>query len=136
MVSDLSTDHDALGQALNEKAGRSVQLTQDVRGQRARWLSLAKDNAALNLRSHLADKSHMLARFQNLQDAVGLDEMPQRLGRFDISHTMGEATVASCVVFDTSGRKILYTGALTLTESPAGTITLRWSKRCGGVIQG
>ena len=105
LVSELSSDHDALAQALNEKAGRNVQLTQDVRGQRARWLSLARDNAKLNLRSHLADKSHMLARFQNLQDAVGLDEMPQRLECFDISHTMGEATVASCVVFDTSGPK-------------------------------
>ena len=103
LVSELSSDHGALAQALNDKAGRAVQLTQDVRGQRARWLSLAKDNAKLNLRSHLADKSHMLARFQNLQDAVGLDEMPQRLECFDISHTMGEATVASCVVFDTSG---------------------------------
>lgn len=103
LVSELSSDHEALAQALNDKAGRAVQLTQDVRGQRARWLSLAKDNAKLNLRSHLADKSHMLARFQNLQDAVGLDEMPQRLECFDISHTMGEATVASCVVFDTSG---------------------------------
>ena len=105
LVSELSSDHDALAQALNDKAGRNVQLTQDVRGQRARWLSLARDNAKLNLRSHLADKSHMLARFQNLQDAVGLDEMPQRLECFDISHTMGEATVASCVVFDTSGPK-------------------------------
>ncbi|MDB2416521.1 excinuclease ABC subunit UvrC [Pseudomonadales bacterium] len=103
LVSELSSDHDALAQALNDKAGRNVQLTQDVRGQRARWLSLARDNAKLNLRSHLADKSHMLARFQNLQDVVGLDEMPQRLECFDISHTMGEATVASCVVFDTSG---------------------------------
>ena len=103
LVSELSSDHEALAQALNDKAGRAVQLTQDVRGQRARWLSLAKDNAKLNLRSHLADKSHMLARFQNLQDAVGLDEMLQRLECFDISHTMGEATVASCVVFDTSG---------------------------------
>ena len=103
LVSELSSDHDALAQALNDKAGRNVQLTQDVRGQRARWLSLARDNAKLNLRSHLADKSHMLARFQNLQDAVGLDEMPQRLECFDISHTMGEDTVASCVVFDTSG---------------------------------
>ena len=101
LVSELSSDHDALAQALNDKSGRNVQLTQDVRGQRARWLSLARDNAKLNLRSHLADKSHMLARFQNLQDAVGLDEMPQRLECFDISHTMGEATVASCVVFDT-----------------------------------
>lgn len=103
LVSELSKDYEALAQALNEKAGRSVQLTQDVRGQRARWLSLAKDNASLNLRSHLADKSHTLARFQNLQDAIGLDEMPQRLECFDISHTMGEATVASCVVFDTNG---------------------------------
>ena len=103
VVSDLSADHSALLQALNDKAERGVQLSQDVRGQRARWLSLAKDNAKLNLRSYLADKSHMLARFQNLQDAVGLDEMPQRLECFDISHTMGEATVASCVVFDTSG---------------------------------
>ena len=103
LVSELSKDYEALAQALNEKAGRSVQLTQDVRGQRARWLSLAKDNASLNLRSHLADKSHTLARFQNLRDAIGLDEMPQRLECFDISHTMGEATVASCVVFDTNG---------------------------------
>ena len=103
LVSDLSTDVEALNEALNEKAGRAVQLAQHVRGQRARWLSLAKDNAKLNLRSHLADKSHMLARFQNLQDAIGLDEMPQRLECFDISHTMGEATVASCVVFDTNG---------------------------------
>ncbi len=103
LVSDLSNDYQALSEALNTKAGRVVQLTQDVRGQRARWLSLAKDNAKLNLRSYLSDKSHMLARFQNLQDAVGLDEMPQRLECFDISHTMGEATVASCVVFNASG---------------------------------
>ena len=103
LVSDLSPDNEALDQALNEKAGRVVQLTKDVRGQRARWLSLAKDNARLNLRSHLAGKSHMLARFQDLQDAVGLEDVPQRLECFDISHTMGEAAVASCVVFDTGG---------------------------------
>ena len=103
LVSDLSPDKEALDQALNEKAGRVVQLTEDVRGQRARWLSLAKDNARLNLRSHLAGKSHMLARFQDLQDALGLEDVPQRLECFDISHTMGEAAVASCVVFDTGG---------------------------------
>mgnify|MGYP005749635073 FL=1 len=85
LVSDLSPDKEALDQALNEKAGRVVQLTEDVRGQRARWLSLAKDNARLNLRSHLAGKSHMLARFQDLQDALGLEDVPQRLECFDIS---------------------------------------------------
>ncbi len=103
VVSHLPAEADVLAAAMAERAGRTIQISKDVRAQRARWLSLARDNASLNLRSYLADKSHMLARFQNLQDAVGLDEMPRRLECFDISHTMGEATVASCVVFDTSG---------------------------------
>ena len=44
-----------------------------------------------------------LARFMNLQDALKMDSMPERLECFDISHTSGEATVASCVVFDSNG---------------------------------
>ena len=103
VVCGLTADVDVFEAALAEKAGRKVSVSSDVRGQRARWLTLATDNAVLNLKSHLADKSHVLARFIDLQDALRMDSMPERLECFDISHTSGEATVASCVVFDSNG---------------------------------
>jgi excinuclease ABC subunit C len=74
-----------------------------VRGQRARWLDLARENVAHGLAAYLADQRSVYARFVALQDALGLDDLPRRIECFDISHTMGEATVASCVVFDQSG---------------------------------
>jgi excinuclease ABC subunit C len=74
-----------------------------VRGERARWLQMANANAELALKQHLQSKSSMLERFEALQEALGFDNLPQRLECFDISHTMGEATVASCVVFDPNG---------------------------------
>ncbi len=92
-----------LQQVLSEKAGRKLALSDSVRGDRARWLELAVTNAEQALSSHLAAKANIYARFIALQEAFGLAEMPQRLECFDISHTMGEATVASCVVFDTNG---------------------------------
>jgi excinuclease ABC subunit C len=103
VITEVTADVDIFTAALAEKASRKVNVSADIRGQRARWLTLATDNAVLNLKSHLADKSHVLARFMNLQEALGMDSMPERLECFDISHTMGEATVASCVVFDSNG---------------------------------
>jgi excinuclease ABC subunit C len=64
---------------------------------------MAKDNAAMSLDAFLADRKNVFARFVDLQEALGLEDVPQRLECFDISHTSGEATVASCVVFDTNG---------------------------------
>lgn len=103
VASHVGGDRDVLAQALTEQSGRRVQIVKDVRGQRARWLSLALENASLSLQSYLADRRNMFARFVDLQDALQLETMPERLECFDISHTMGEATVASCVVFDTNG---------------------------------
>jgi excinuclease ABC subunit C len=88
---------------LTEEAGRRVQISHRLRGERARWLEMAQANAQTALRAQLAGKANLLRRFEALQDALGLDELPQRLECFDISHTLGEATVASCVVLDTSG---------------------------------
>jgi excinuclease ABC subunit C len=92
-----------LEQVLSEKAGRKLILSPSVRGDRARWLELAVTNAEQALNSHLAAKANVYARFEALQEAFSLEELPQRIECFDISHTMGEATVASCVVFDTNG---------------------------------
>ena len=96
-------DSELLAGTLTEKAGRRVDVVSQVRGQRARWLQLAIDNATYSVNAYLADKRNVYARFVALQEALSLDDVPQRLECFDISHTMGEATVASCVVFDTNG---------------------------------
>ena len=74
-----------------------------MRSQRARWLDMAQQNAKLSLDSYLADKQNVLARFVDLQEALELEDLPERLECFDISHSSGEATVASCVVFDSNG---------------------------------
>jgi excinuclease ABC subunit C len=80
-----------------------VAIRAKLRGDRARWLQLATTNAEQALASHLANKLNIMTRFEMLQEALELDDLPQRIECFDISHTMGEATVASCVVFDTNG---------------------------------
>jgi excinuclease ABC subunit C len=96
-------DGDVLATALGARAGRRIEVAHQVRGQRARWLAMARENAAQALNAYIADKRNVYARMVALQDALGLDDVPERLECFDISHTMGEATVASCVVFDSNG---------------------------------
>ncbi len=96
-------DGEILADALRERAGRRVELAWDVRGQRARWRQLALDNAGVSLAAFLADKRNVFARLIALQEALGLEDVPQRLECFDISHTGGEGTLAACVVFNTEG---------------------------------
>lgn len=89
--------------ALAERAQRRVRLAHKVRGHRSQWLELAITNAQQQLASRLASQSELDRRFDALRDALGLQQPPQRLECFDISHSHGEATVASCVVFDRQG---------------------------------
>jgi excinuclease ABC subunit C len=96
-------DAELIEQALTERRGRRVSLTHRVRGERAGWQRLAQSNAEQQLASHLASKQSIHNRFLALQDLLGLDALPERLECFDISHSSGEATVASCVVFDRNG---------------------------------
>ena len=97
-------DHRASLQAvLGERAGRKVVIKTQVRDARARWLKLAMQTAEQNLRSQLSARQTSVARFQVLQDSLQLPELPERMECFDISHSSGEATVASCVVFDHNG---------------------------------
>ena len=96
-------DAELIQQVLSERAKRKVVISGNVRGERARWVKMAENNASVTLSNELANKASLLKRFEELQDVLGLDAMPQRLECFDISHTMGESTVASCVVMDNQG---------------------------------
>ncbi len=87
----------------SEQAGRRVEIKPSVRGERARYLQLAQNNAEHALLAQVGSSASQAKRMLSLQEILGLDAPPQRIECFDISHTMGEATVASCVVFDAEG---------------------------------
>ncbi len=89
--------------SLSEQAGRQVSISHKVRANRGKWQQLAITAAEQNLRNRLAASESLAGRYRALQKALKLEELPQRLECFDISHSSGEATVASCVVFDGNG---------------------------------
>ncbi|CAM3646233.1 excinuclease ABC subunit UvrC [Parendozoicomonas haliclonae] len=97
--------HEALAEAIRTVVGRTVKLRHNVRGERKDWLALAERNARHTLNTHLADRRNIYERFLSLQQSLELESMPERIECFDISHTMGEGTVASCVVFDQQGAR-------------------------------
>lgn len=88
---------------LSEQRGSQVECLHRVRGLRAKWLSMTKQNAEVALSGHLSSKASVYRRFESLQKLLKLESMPQRIECFDISHTGGDQTVASCVVFDNEG---------------------------------
>ena len=96
-------DQALLADALGEMAGKRIGISHSVRQNRAQWLSLATAAASQNLDAKLANRQSIAQRFDSLQEALQLETLPQRIECFDISHSSGEATVASCVVFDLSG---------------------------------
>ncbi|WFC40535.1 excinuclease ABC subunit UvrC [Pseudoxanthomonas sp. SE1] len=89
--------------ALASAAGRKVQLKWNVRSERAGYLDLAKRNAEIALVTELGSRNAQTARSEALKELLALPDVAKRIECFDISHTMGEATVASCVVFDANG---------------------------------
>ena len=92
-----------LAQVLSDHAGRRVAIRHSVRGERARWLEMARHNAEHALTARLAARTDLAGRLEALQEALDLEAVPQRVECFDVSHTRGEAAVASCVVFDAEG---------------------------------
>jgi excinuclease ABC subunit C len=83
--------------------GHGVVISTNVRSDRAKWLQMVQMNAENALATKLADKQGVYARYLSLQEELGCKELPKRLECFDISHTQGDFTVASCVVFDREG---------------------------------
>ncbi|MBD8121336.1 excinuclease ABC subunit UvrC [Pseudomonas lutea] len=103
IVNVVHEDFPTLIDAIDASRGREITISHRVRGTRARWQQLAVTNAEQALMARLANRQHVAARFEALAQVLKLDEPPQRLECYDISHSSGEATVASCVVFGPEG---------------------------------
>ena len=96
-------DRKLLEAELSSRMERKITIKARVRGDRARWLQMARTNAEQGLNLQVASNATIKRQFAALAEALGLDDVPARLECFDVSHTSGEATVASCVVFNASG---------------------------------
>jgi len=103
IVSHQPEEAELLMEVLAHQAKHAVAISHNVRGERLKWLQMACTNAENSLLSKLSDKQGIYARFLSLQEELGCKELPKRLECFDISHTQGDQTVASCVVFDREG---------------------------------
>lgn len=96
-------DHNLIEKVLSEVIKRKVELILPQKGEKKKWLSIATASAKQSLTTHLYSKINFHERMVALQNILGLGTVPQRIECFDVSHSMGEATVASCVVFDQTG---------------------------------
>ncbi|MBI1886857.1 MAG: excinuclease ABC subunit UvrC [Nitrosomonadales bacterium] len=92
--------HDeALAPLLSEQAGHAVKISMATSGERRQWLEMGQHNALLALQQRKAQQGGQQLRLERLREWLDMPDL-QRIECFDISHTMGEATVASCVVYD------------------------------------
>ena len=103
IVSEDVADAEWLVEVLSERHGRRVRLRSGVRGERAKWVRMALDNAHVALDQRLSNQADHHRRMDALNETVVALDVVERIECFDISHFRGESTVASCVVFDRNG---------------------------------
>ncbi len=100
VLMNIELDSEELAAILSEQARHAVKIVTHPIGERRVWLNMAEKNALLAIAQRLAQHATQEARLAALTEALGFTENIARIECFDISHTMGEATVASCVVYD------------------------------------
>lgn len=96
-------DKGMLENTLSEQAGFKVNIVVPIRGDKKKWLAMAETTAGQSLLAKMMQKANIEERIVELQKVLDLHELPKRMECYDISHSMGEATVGSCVVFDRNG---------------------------------
>ena len=103
ILNKITKDKKILEFILSKKKSSKVSITNSVRGKRQQWIEIAEKNTLASLNARILSKKNMFNRFQALQDVLQTNIAPKKLVCFDISHTFGEETVASCVTFTTDG---------------------------------
>ena len=100
IVLGIKIETDLIQEVLSEQTGRKIKINTNAIGDKRVWLKMAQTNAELALGQRAATSANQTAKLLALREALNLPESTERIECFDISHTMGEATVGSCVVFD------------------------------------
>ncbi len=103
VLSNTLTDEDAIADVLASEAGHKVQFFKGAREEKRKYLQLAQSNAQTALDAQYSQQKSVFARYLDLEAALEVDTPIQRMECFDISHTSGQQTVASCVVFNREG---------------------------------
>ncbi|MBK9704981.1 MAG: excinuclease ABC subunit UvrC [Betaproteobacteria bacterium] len=133
-------DQSALAEVLSAQAGAKVTITDNPGGERRVWLAMAAQNAALAIGQRLAQKATQDERLAALQEALALPPEVQRIECFDISHTMGERAVASCVVFDKRAMRNAEYRRFNVTPAHGGddyaAMREALTRRCARVVAG
>jgi len=144
IVCGVEVDIKTFEQAFSEQSGRKIKIITNAIGDKRVWLKMAQTNAELALTQKQAEASNQEARLIALREALNLPETTERIECFDISHTMGEATVASCVVFDKGNlqnseyRRYNITGITPGDDYAAmrDVLTRRYKKVAAGLVEG
>lgn len=100
IVTGVKIETAVIEEVLSAQAGRKVKINTNAIGDKRVWLKMAQTNAELALSQRAATSANQAAKLIALREALNLSDSVERIECFDISHTMGEATVGSCVVFD------------------------------------
>jgi excinuclease ABC subunit C len=120
IVNALPNDRELLAEILTAKHGSTVKISSNVRSMRRGWLDMAEANAREALAMRLASRAGISRQLQELGDALAMSDAPARIECFDISHTGGEKTVASCVVFGAEGAVKADYRRFNIKDVPAG----------------
>ncbi len=140
IIAPEAEDADALAEVLTLQAGRKVEIVTNPGGERRVWVAMATQNTVLAIRQKLAQKATQEERLSALQEALGLPSTTQRIECFDVSHTMGEAAVASCVIFDKLSMRTGEYRRFNVTPEAAGddyaALREALSRRCARIVAG
>jgi excinuclease ABC subunit C len=140
LIAPQATGAEALAEVLTAQSGRKVEVTTNPGGERRVWVTMATQNATLAIRQKLAQKATQEDRLTALQDALGLTPSAQRIECFDVSHTMGEAAVASCVIYDKHAMQTSEYRRFNVTPAHAGddyaAMREALTRRCARIVAG
>ena len=140
LIAPQAEDGATLAGVLSEQSGRKVEIVTNPGGERRVWVTMATQNATLAIHQRLAQKATQEERLAALQEALELPPSTQRIECFDVSHTMGEAAVASCVIFDRLAMQTSEYRRFNVTPAQGGddyaAMREALSRRCARIVAG